>query len=96
MTEIIKSVGVIGAGQMGVGIAHVCAASGLGINLVDVSDDILSKAEATIGQNLARLVKRGKLTEEQKTLALNNLNVSSDVNAVSNCDLVTIGASSQP
>ena len=88
MTEVIKSVGVIGAGQMGVGIAHVCAASGLGINLVDVSDEILSKAEATIDQNLARLVKRGKLTEEQKTLALNNLNVSSDVKAVADCDLV--------
>ena len=88
MTEIIKSVGVIGAGQMGVGIAHVCAASGLGINLVDVSDEILSKAKATIDQNLARLVKRGKLTEEQKTLALNNLNVSSDVKAVADCDLV--------
>ena len=88
MEEIIKSVGVIGAGQMGVGIAHVCAASGLGINLVDVSDEILSKAEATIDQNLARLVKRGKLTEEQKTLALNNLNVSSDVKVVADCDLV--------
>ena len=71
MTEIIKSVGVIGAGQMGVGIAHVCAASGFGINLVDVSDDILSKAEATINKNLTRLVKRGKLSEKQKTLALN-------------------------
>ena len=88
MEEIIKSVGVIGAGQMGVGIAHVCAASGLGINLVDVSDEILSKAEATIDQNLARLVKRGKLTEKQKTLALNNLNVSSDVKVVADCDLV--------
>jgi len=88
MTEIIKSVGVIGAGQMGVGIAHVCAASGLGINLVDVSDEILSKAKATIDQNLARLVKRGKLTEKQKTLALNNLNVSSDVKVVADCDLV--------
>ena len=88
MTELIKNVGVIGAGQMGVGIAHVCAASGLVINLVDVSDDILSKAQDTIDKNLTRLVKRGKLTEEQKAVALNNLNVSSDVKAVADCDLV--------
>ena len=88
MSQLIKSVGVIGAGEMGVGIAHVCAASGFNINLVDISEVILSKALGTIEQNLSRLVKRGKMTEEQKNDALNNVTVSLDISMLANCDLV--------
>ena len=88
MIETIENVGVIGAGEMGVGIAHVCAASGFTITLVDISDVILSKALVTIEQNLSRLVKRGIMTEEQKKDALNIVNISSDLNALGDCDLV--------
>ena len=88
MSESIKSVGVIGAGEMGVGIAHVCAASGFNINLVDISEIILSKAMETIEQNLSRLVKRGKMTEEQKNDALNKVTISLDISMLANCDLV--------
>ena len=88
MSKLIKTVGVIGAGEMGVGIAHVCAASGFKINLVDISEIILSKAVGTIELNLSRLVKRGKMTEAQKKAAINNVTVSSNLNVLANCDLV--------
>ena len=88
MSKLIKTVGVIGAGEMGVGIAHVCAASGFKIKLVDISEIILSKAVGTIEKNLSRLVKRGKLTDAQKKDAINNVTISSDLNVLANCDLV--------
>ena len=88
MTNIIKNVGVIGAGQMGVGIAHVCAASGFNIKLVDISDEILSEAKNTIEQNLSKLVKRGRMSEDQKQITLQNVSVSSEIKTLSDCDLV--------
>ena len=88
MTNIIKIVGVIGAGKMGVGIAHVCAASDFNIKLVDISDKILSEAINTIEQNLSRLVKRGKMSENQKEITLQNVNISSEIESLSECDLV--------
>ena len=66
MKDEIGKVGVIGAGQMGVGISHVCAASGFDITLVDLSDEILSDAQSTIDKNLNRLLKRGKLSEAER------------------------------
>ena len=88
MTNIIKNVGVIGAGKMGVGIAHVCAASGFNIKLVDISDEILSEAINTIEQNLSRLVKRGKMSEDQKQITLQNVSISSEIKTLADCDLV--------
>ena len=88
MTNIIKNVGVIGAGKMGVGIAHVCAASGFNIKLVDISDEILSEAKNTIEQNLSRLVKRGRMSEDQKQITLQNVSISSDIKTLADCDLV--------
>ena len=88
MTNIIKNVGVIGAGKMGVGIAHVCAASGFNIKLVDISDEILSEAKNTIEQNLSRLVKRGKMSEDQKQITLQNVSFSSEIKTLADCDLV--------
>ena len=88
MISKIENVGVIGAGQMGVGISHVCAASGFDITLVDVSDDILLNAQSTIDKNLNRLLKRGKLSEEEKSEALGHLTMSTNILDIGECDLV--------
>ena len=88
MISKIEKVGVIGAGQMGAGISHVCAASGFDITLVDLSDEILVKAQTTIDKNLDRLLKRGKLTGEEKMAALSHLKISTSMSDISDCDLV--------
>ena len=79
---------MIGAGQMGVGISHVCAASGFDITLVDLSDEILSDAQSTIDKNLNRLLKRGKLSEAEKVETLEHLTLSTNISEISECDLV--------
>jgi len=66
----INNIGVIGAGQMGQGIAHVCAASGNNVTLSDIDGDILKGALKTIDQNLERLVSRGKISEKDKKATL--------------------------
>ena len=88
MKDEIGKVGVIGAGQMGVGISHVCAASGFDITLVDLSDEILSNAQSTIDKNLNRLLKRGKLSEAEKVETLEHLTLSTNISEISECDLV--------
>ncbi len=62
----IQKIGVIGAGEMGIGIAHVCAASGFDVILLDVSEEALKKGIATIEKNLARQLSKGKITEADK------------------------------
>jgi 3-hydroxybutyryl-CoA dehydrogenase len=84
----IRSVGVVGAGQMGGGIAHVAAASGLPVTLVDVEDRFLEKGRATIEKNLDREVARGKRTAEEKTAALARLTTTTRLEALSGCDAV--------
>ncbi|NQV57503.1 MAG: 3-hydroxybutyryl-CoA dehydrogenase [Rhodospirillales bacterium] len=88
MSIEIKTVGVVGAGQMGIGIAHVCAVSGFAVNMVDISDDALDKAKVQIEQNLTRLVNRGKLDDAEKASALGRVEFSSDNNVLSKCELV--------
>ena len=65
----IQSVGVVGAGQMGNGIAQVCAMAGLSVVLTDVSSKALEKAQATIANSLARLVKKGQLSDPDVVLS---------------------------
>ncbi|MGE5414115.1 MAG: 3-hydroxybutyryl-CoA dehydrogenase [Syntrophomonadaceae bacterium] len=84
----IRSVGVVGAGQMGGGIAHVAAASGLAVTLVDVEDRFLEKARATIEKNLDREVARDKRTAEDKSGALSRLSTTVRLEALSGCDIV--------
>jgi len=62
----IQKIGVIGAGQMGNGIAQVCAGAGFDVILLDVSEEQLKKALSTIGKNLGRQVQKGKITEADK------------------------------
>ena len=66
----IRKVGVIGAGQMGSGIAHVCALAGFDVKLHDVSADRVKQALATINGNMARQVAKKAITEEQRQAGL--------------------------
>jgi 3-hydroxybutyryl-CoA dehydrogenase len=84
----IRKVGVIGAGQMGNGIAHVCATSGFDVLLNDVSEDRIKAGIATIHGNMARQVAKKTLTEEERKAALSRINVAPKLDDLAQCDLV--------
>jgi 3-hydroxybutyryl-CoA dehydrogenase len=84
----IRALGVIGAGQMGGGIAHVAAACGIPVMLVDVEDRFLEKGKSTIEKNLDREVARGKRTAEDKAAALGRLSTTTRLDALADCDAV--------
>jgi len=84
----INKVGIIGAGQMGNGIAHVCAVAGIDAVMLDVKAEALAKAMATIGRNLDRQVTKGTLTIEAKDAALAHIATTSDYAVFGDCDLV--------
>ncbi|CDZ52262.1 3-hydroxybutyryl-CoA dehydrogenase [Neorhizobium galegae] len=88
MGLVIKSIGVIGAGQMGCGIAHVSALAGYKVQMYDVSKDRIEAALATINGNLARQVSNGKLGDDERKAALSLIAGSSDVNDLAPMDLV--------
>lgn len=83
----IKTVGIIGAGQMGSGIAHVCALSGYNVLIHDVSADQIDKALASIDKNMSRQVAKEKLTEADKTAALARISAAPELAALSDCDM---------
>jgi 3-hydroxybutyryl-CoA dehydrogenase len=83
----IKTVGIIGAGQMGSGIAHVCALSGYNVLIHDVSEEQIDKALASIDKNMSRQVAKEKLTEADKTAALARISAAPDLSAFSECDM---------
>ena len=84
----IKSVGVIGAGQMGNGIAHVCALAGYDVSLNDLSRERIEAGLATINGNLARQVKSGKVSEADRDAALKRIKLAASYEDFSACDLV--------
>ncbi len=84
----IDRVGVIGAGQMGNGIAHVCALAGIPVVLLDVKQDALDKAMAVMGRNLDRQVNRTLISELDKLEAMARITTSTDYAAFGDCDLV--------
>jgi len=86
--SVIKSVGIIGAGQMGNGIAHVVALAGYNVSLNDVKKEAIDKARATIERNMARQVSRGIITDAEMQTALKRIHVASDVQALGEADLV--------
>jgi len=89
----MKQIGVIGAGTMGNGIAHVFAQSGYSVRLIDLSQESLDKALATISKNLDRMVAKEKISESDKTNTLNNIESFTDMAlAVKGCDLVVEAA----
>ncbi len=90
---MMKNVSIIGAGQMGNGIAHVFAQAGFTVTLIDVSATQLEKAIATIGKNFDRQIAKGSITEDVKTAALNNISTNTDLAAgVANAQLVVEAA----
>ena len=91
MTETgqgIDSVGIIGAGQMGNGIAHVAALAGLGVVLIDVRTEALVQAMATIGRNMDRQAQKGTITAADRDAALARIATAGDNAALGGCDIV--------
>jgi 3-hydroxybutyryl-CoA dehydrogenase len=84
----IKKVGVIGAGQMGNGIAHVAALAGFDVLLNDVAEDRIKSALATIDGNLKRLVAKSGLTDDARKAALNRIKPAAGIDALADCDIV--------
>jgi 3-hydroxybutyryl-CoA dehydrogenase len=87
-TPEIARVGVIGAGQMGNGIAHVCALSGLPITMLDVRADQLQKAMAVMARNMDRQVNRALISAEARDEALARIDTTTDYEAFGEADLV--------
>ena len=93
MAITIKKVGVIGAGQMGNGIAQVCAVAGLDVVMNDLAEDRLKAALATINGYLAREVAKGQLDEAARKLALARIQAVTDYGKFADCDLIIEAAS---
>jgi 3-hydroxybutyryl-CoA dehydrogenase len=88
MTDKISNVGVVGAGQMGCGIAQVSAAAGYKVTIYDLSKERIEAGLATINGNLARQVTNGKITDEQRKQALALISGSADIHDLAPSDLV--------
>ncbi len=84
----IKRVGVIGAGQMGNGIAHVCSIAGYDVSLNDMSTERIQLGLATINGNMTRQVNKGTLPEADRVAALARIQAAENLDALSDCDLV--------
>ncbi|MBL3552332.1 3-hydroxybutyryl-CoA dehydrogenase [Rhodovulum sulfidophilum] len=84
----VKTVGIVGAGQMGNGIAHVFALAGYEVRLNDISADALDRALDTIGHNLDRQVSREKITETEKRDALGRIAITTALTDLGACDLI--------
>jgi 3-hydroxybutyryl-CoA dehydrogenase len=87
-TRRIARVGIIGAGQMGGGIAHVCALAGYEVFLNDLTPENIESRLATINGNLARRVASGKLTEAERGAAVERLSRAPRLDDLASCDLV--------
>ena len=84
----VRRVGVIGAGTMGNGIAHVFARSGYEVVLCDVKQEFLDRGLGAISKNLDREVAKSKISGEQKAAAMNRIHTILDREKLSACDLV--------
>src|SRR5205814_3392725 len=86
--KMIESVGIIGAGTMGNGIAQVSAAAGLSVTMVDISDAAVKRGLSTIDGSLDRLVKKEKMTAADRDAALARIAATTDKAKLASCDLV--------
>ncbi len=84
----IQKIGIVGAGQMGNGIAHVCALAGYDVLMNDISQDGLSKAMGLIERNLDRQVSREKITAEEKAAAIGRIKTTLTLTDLGPCDLI--------
>ena len=87
-TNGIKTIGVIGAGQMGSGIAHVCALAGYDVRMSDVEAKALENALAVVDRNLTRQVGRGHVSESDKSAALRRIKTGTAYDMFGDCDVV--------
>src|ERR1700752_968926 len=90
-----RKIGVIGAGQMGNGIAHVCALSGFHVLLNDVATDRITEGLATISGNLAGQVSRQRISDEQRQAAIKRISPAASLDDLGDCDLVIESATEQ-
>ena len=88
MPAELKKIGIIGAGQMGNGIAHVCALAGYDVYLADLGTEQLDKAMAAIEKNMSRQVGRGTISESEKDTALSRIETGIAYDGFKTCDLV--------
>ncbi len=84
----IQSVGIVGAGQMGSGIAHVCALAGYDVLMNDISAESIANAIALIDRNIERQVTRGKTTAEAKVAAMARIKTTQTLTDLGECDLI--------
>lgn len=84
----IKSIGVLGAGLMGSGIAQIAAVSNHQVTLVEINQEALHKGLKSIESSLAKFVERGSMTADQQTTALANLSSSKQLEALADCDII--------
>ena len=85
---MIESIGIVGAGTMGNGIAQVCAAAGLPVVMTDISDAALTRGMSVVSNSLERLVNKQKMTDADRQAALARITTSTDTAKFSACDLV--------
>jgi 3-hydroxybutyryl-CoA dehydrogenase len=95
MAHTIRKIGIVGAGQMGNGIAHVCALSGFNVLLNDVVADRITEGLATISGNLARQVSRQRISDEQRQAAMKRIAPAKAIEDLADCDLVIEAATEQ-
>ena len=88
----IKTIGVVGAGQMGNGIAQVAAQSGLGVVMSDIADSFVQKGLTTISKNLGRMVEKGKIPSQKKDEILGRIKGTVQVKDMAETDLVVEAA----
>jgi len=91
----MKKIGVVGAGTMGNGIAHVFSQHEYEVVLVDINEELLAGALKVIEKNMAREVKKERITEEQMTAALGRITAATDLAQVADCFLVVEAATEQ-
>jgi len=84
----IRTIGVVGSGQMGCGIAHVLALAGFQVLLQDLSHDALAKAQTAIDHSMQRGVEKGKLTQDEKTAALSRIRTTGSLGDFKDADFV--------
>ena len=85
---MIESIGIVGAGTMGNGIAQVCAAAGLQVTMVDISDAALARGMSVVSSSLERLVNKQKMTDADRQAALKRIVTTTDSTKLADCDLV--------
>lgn len=93
MSVNIQKIGVIGAGQMGSGIAHVCAQSGFDVFMLDMSEDALASGLARIEKDMTKLVSREKMSADDMTAAIARIATGTEYENFGDCDIIIEAAS---